>query len=62
MVGVYILPIYKRAGIEIPKNYKCLSLDVMFNNIPLLNRIQPEIEKTLRKNQNGFRTIHSTTS
>ena len=30
-------------------------------NSMLLNRIQPEIEKVLRKNQNGFRKNKSTT-
>ena len=30
-------------------------------NLMLLNRIRPEVDKKLRKNQNGFRTNRSTT-
>ena len=49
----------------LPSNYRGISLtstaDKIFNKMILL-RIRPEIEKVLRKNQNGFRPGRSTTT
>ena len=57
-----ILP--KKGEVSTPKNYRGINLTQIAANIynlMLLNRIRPEIEKILRRNQNGFRTNRSTT-
>ena len=46
------------------KNYRVITLTAIaakIYNLMLLNRIRPEIDPILRKNQNGFRTNGSTT-
>jgi len=59
-----ILPFPKKGDLSIPSNYRGITLTSIaakiYNKL-LLNRIQPEIEKVLRKNQNGFRKARSTT-
>jgi len=60
-----ILPFPKKGDLGIAKNYRGITLTAIaakIYNALLLNRIQPEIEKILRKNQNGFRRNRSTTS
>ena len=57
--------IYIYIYIYITKNYKDINLIAMaakFFNTPLLNRIQPEIEKIMWKNQNVFQRNRLTTS
>ena len=47
----------KKGDLEITKNYKSITLTAIAGkvcNILLLNCIQPEVEKILRKNQDGF--------
>ena len=59
-----ILPFPKKGDLSIPSNYRGITLTSIaakIYNKMLLNRIQPEIEKVLRKNQNGFRKDRSTT-
>ena len=49
----------------IAKNYRGITLTSIaanIYNIQLRNRIEPKVEKILRKNQNGFRRNQSTTS
>ena len=58
-------PILKKGDLGITKNYKAITLISIAAHVyyaPLLNRIKPEIEKILRKNQNGFQTSRSATS
>ena len=59
-----ILPFPKKGDLSVPSNYRGITLTSIaakiYNKL-LLNRIQPEIEKILRKNQNGFRKGRSTT-
>ena len=58
-----IIPIPKKGDLGLPSNYRGISLTStaakIFNKMILL-RIRPEIEKVLRKNQNGFRPGRST--
>ena len=58
-----ILPFPKKGDLGLAKNYRGITLTSIaakiYNSL-LLNRIQPEIEKVLRKNQNGFRKNRST--
>ena len=59
-----ILPFSKRGDLGIALNYRSItltSITVKIYNALLLNHIEPEIEKFLRKNQNGFRRNRSTT-
>ena len=60
-----IIPIPKKGDLGLPSNYRGISLTStaakIFNKMILL-RIRPEIEKVLRKNQNGFRPGRSTTT
>ena len=59
-----ILPFPKKGDPSITKNYRGISLTEIaakIYNLMLLNRIIPEIDPILRKNQNGFRTNRSTT-
>ena len=52
-----ILPFPKKVNLRIGKNCWCIHLTSMVAKIYktlLLNRIQPEIEKILQKNQNDF--------
>ena len=61
----YIFPFLKRGDIRIAKNYQGITLTFIAAKIYyalLLNRIEPEIEKMLGKNQNGFRRNQCTTS
>ena len=55
----------KKGDLEITKNYRGITLTAIaakIYNAMLLNRILPEVEKVLRKNQNGFRRNRSVTS
>ena len=60
-----ILPFPKKADLGIAKNYHGITLTSMaakiYNALPL-NRIELEIKKILRKNQNSFWRNGSTTS
>ena len=52
-----ILPFPKKSDLGIAKNYQGIiitSITANIYNALLLNRIEPEMEKILRKNQNGF--------
>ena len=60
-----ILPFPKKGDLEIVKNYRGITLTSIaakIYNALQCNRIEPEIEKILRKNQNGFRRNQSTKS
>ena len=60
-----ILPFPKKGDLRLAKNYRGIALTSIAAKIynPLLrNRIEPEIDNILRKNQNGFRRNRSTTS
>ena len=60
-----ILPFPNKGDHGIPKNYWGITLTSItdkIHNAQLLNHIEPEIEKILRKHQNGFQTNWSTTS
>ena len=60
-----ILPFPKRRDHEIAKNYRGITLTSIATkiyNALLLNCSQPEIEKILRKNHNGFQRTQSKTS
>ena len=58
-----ILPFPKKGDLGLTKNYRGITLTSIaakiYNSL-LLNRIQPHMEKLLRKNQNGFRKERST--
>ena len=59
-----ILPFPKKGNLSEVKNYRGITLTAIaakIYNTLLLNRIQPALEKILRKNQNGFRRDRSTT-
>ena len=60
-----ILPFHKRGDLKNAKNYRVITftpIAARIYNALLLNHIEPEIEKILRKNQNGFHRNWSTTS
>ena len=60
-----ILPFPKKDDLGLAKNYRGLTLTSIaakIYNALLRNRIVPQIDKILRKNQNGFRRNRSTTS
>ena len=60
-----IIPVPKKGDLTDTNNYRGISLTSLVAktlNRMILNRIQPEIEKKLRDNQNGFRKGRSTTS
>ena len=60
-----IFPLPKKGDLGLAKNYRGITLTSIaakINNTLLRNRIEPEIEKILRKNQNGFRKNRPTTS
>ena len=52
----------KKGDLGIAKKYRGSSMADKIYIALLLNRIEPEIEKILRKNQNGFQRNTSTTS
>ena len=58
-----ILPFPKKGDLSQTSNYRGITLTSIaakvYNGL-LLNRIQPEVEKHLRRNQNGFRKSRST--
>ena len=58
-----ILPFPKKGDLSLATNYRGITLTPIaaktYNSM-LLNRIQPEVEKVLRRNQNGFRKNRST--
>ena len=58
-----IIPIPKKGDLTLPTNYRGISLlpiaAKIYNKL-LLNRIRPEVEPILRKNQNEFRPGRST--
>ena len=59
-----ILPFPKKGDLGVTDNYRGITLTAIaakIYNSMLLNRIQPTLEKILRKNQNGFRKNRSTT-
>ena len=58
-----ILPFPKKGDLSLATNYRDITLTPIaakIYNSMLLNRIQPEVEKVLRRNQNGFRKNRST--
>ena len=58
-------PFFKKDDLRITKNYRAMTLTsiaVKVYGALLLNCIKPEIEKILKKNQNGFQRNWSTTS
>ena len=58
-----ILPFPKKGDLGLTTNYRGITLTPIaakIYNLLLLNRIRPELEKILRKNQNGFRQKRST--
>jgi hypothetical protein len=58
-----ILPFPKKGDLSLASNYRGITLTPISTkvyNTMLRNRIQPEIEKILRPNQNGFRKNRST--
>ena len=58
-----ILPFPKKGDLSLATNYRGITLTPIaakIYNSMLLNRIQPEVEKILRRNQNGFRKNRST--
>ena len=58
-----ILPFPKKGDLTVPSNYRGITLTCIgakIYNALLRNRIQPELEKILRINQNGFRQNRST--
>ena len=60
-----ILPFPKKGDLGLAKNYRGITLTSIASkiyNALLRNRIVPQIDKILRKNQNGFRRNRSTTS
>ena len=60
-----ILPFPKKGDLGLTKNYQGITLTFIaakIYNALLRNRIEPKIDKILRKNQNGFRRNRSTTS
>ena len=60
-----ILPFPKKGDLGLAKNYRGITLTSIVAKIynPLLrNRIEPQIDNILRKNQNGFWRNRSTTS
>ena len=59
-----LLPFPKKGDLSVTKNYRGITLTriaATIYNLMLLNRIRPEIDPILRKNQNGFRKNLSTT-
>ena len=61
----YIPSFSKTCDLEIAQNYRCITLTsiaVKIYNALLCNRIEPKVEKILRKNKNGFRWNRFTTS
>ena len=59
----FILPFLKEDDLRIAKNYRGItitSIAVKIYNALIFNRIEPEIEKVLRKNQNAFQRNRST--
>ena len=57
----WILPFLETSDLRISKNYRGITLTAIaakVYNTLLLNRIQPEIKKILRKNENGFLRNH----
>ena len=58
-----IIPIPKKGDLSEPMNYRGISLSSLVAkalNRMILNRLKPEIETILRRNQNGFRPGRST--
>ena len=61
----YILPFPKKGDLGLAKNYRGITLTSIaakIYNALLRNRIEPEIDNILRKNQNRFQRNRSTTS
>ena len=59
-----IIPIPKKGDLSDPQNYRGISLSSLVAktlNKMVLNRIKPEVEKILRREQNGFRPSRNTT-
>ena len=62
---ICILPFPKKSDLSLAKNYQGITLtyiEAKIYNALLRNRIEPKIDKILRKNQNGFQRNRSTTS
>ena len=58
-----IIPLPKKGDLSDPKNYRGISLSSLVAktlNKMVLNRLKPEVEEVLRRNQNGFRPGRST--
>ena len=57
------MPLLKKGNLSLTKNYRgitLISIAAKIFNLMILNRIRPEIDPILRKNQNGFRKNRST--
>ena len=60
-----IIPIPKKGDLCLGSNYRGISLTSLVSktyNFMTLNRIRPHLDCHLRKNQNGFRSVRTTTS
>ena len=61
--SISIMPLPKKGDVSDPKNYRGISLSSLVAktlNKMILNRLKPEVEEVLRRNQNGFRPGRST--
>ena len=59
-----LLPFPKKGNLSVTKNYRGITLTPIaatIYNMMLLNRIRPEFDPILSKNQNGFRKNRSST-
>ena len=62
-IWVCIIPLPKKGDLSSTNNYRGITLKcraAKIYNLMLLNRIRPAVDIILRKNQNRFRTIRST--
>ena len=60
-----MFPFPKKGDLEFAKNYRritLISIAAKIDDALLHNRVEPKIEKILRKNQNGFQRNRSTIS
>ena len=59
---ICILTLMKNGDLGITKNYRGITLSAIDANTLLFNRIRPEVDKILRKNQNSLRKNRYTAS
>ena len=59
-IYIYILAFPKKVDLRIAKNYWGITMAATIYNVLRLNRIESEIVKILRENQNGFPSNHRT--